>query len=354
MSLTNFIENKKVEKIVPLIIIFFVGLGFRIYYFPHELPLVVDSLSYFLYSTETVFLGHLPTTWTPINNGWPIFNIFWFSIIDLENTLEYMQLQRTISVLLSSFTVIPVYFLCRKFFDHKLSIIGASIFIFDPRIILNSLLGITEPIFILLSTTALVFFLKYKRKEIIFSFILVSFCTTIRSEGIFLFLALTIIFFIKFKISKEIIKTYLPGLIIFILILIPIMDYRIEITGSDGIFLRAIEGSTQTITTTNQDLSQKIFEGGKLFATYLGWIMIPVFIIFLPFGIIQFLRKKIENTSFIITFLIISSIPIFYAYLVQAQDTRYLYVLYPIFCVLSLFAVQSYICLLYTSPSPRD
>ncbi|MDC0155052.1 glycosyltransferase family 39 protein [Nitrosopumilus sp.] len=343
MSLTNFIENKKVEKIVPLIIIFFVGLGFRIYYFPHELPLVVDSLSYFLYSTETVFLGHLPTTWTPINNGWPIFNIFWFSIIDLENTLEYMQLQRTISVLLSSFTVIPVYFLCRKFFDHKLSIIGASIFIFDPRIILNSLLGITEPIFILLSTTALVFFLKYKRKEIIFSFILVSFCTTIRSEGIFLFLALTIIFFIKFKISKEIIKTYLPGLIIFILILIPIMDYRIEITGSDGIFLRAIEGSTQTITTTNQDLSQKIFEGGKLFATYLGWIMIPVFIIFLPFGIIQFLRKKIENTSFIITFLIISSIPIFYAYLVQAQDTRYLYVLYPIFCVLSLFAVQSYI-----------
>ena len=50
------------------------------------------------------------------------------------------------------------------------------------------------------------FFLKYKRKEIIFSFILVSLCTTIRSEGMFLFLALTIIFFIKYKISKEIIK----------------------------------------------------------------------------------------------------------------------------------------------------
>ena len=68
--------------------------------------------------------------------------------------------------------------------------------------------------------------------------------------------------------------------------------------------------------------------------------MIPVFIIFLPFGIIQFLRKKIENTSFIITFLIISSIPIFYAYLVQAQDTRYLYVLYPIFCVISIYPIE--------------
>ena len=71
--------------------------------------------------------------------------------------------------------------------------------------------------------------------------------------------------------------------------------------------------------------------------------MIPILIIFLPFGVIQFFRKKIENKSFIITFLVVSSIPIFYAYMVQAQDTRYLYVLYPIFCVLSLFAVQSYI-----------
>ena len=343
MSLTNFSENKKIVKIFPLAIIFFIGLGFRIYYFPHELPLVVDGLTYFLYSTETIELGHLPTTWTPINNGWPIFVTFWFSIINLENTLEYMQLQRIISITLSTVTVIPVYFLCRKFFDYKLSLIGASIFIFDPRIILNSLLGITEPLFILLSTTALVFFLKYKRKGIIFSFILVSLCTTIRSEGIFLFLALTIIFLIKYKISKEIIKTYLPALIIFILILIPVMDYRIEITGSDGIFLRAIESSTLSVSTVNQEGVGKIFEGSKLFVSYLGWIMIPVLIVFLPFGIIQFFREKIENKSFIITFLVVSSIPIFYAYIVQAQDTRYLYVLYPIFCVLSLFAVQKYI-----------
>ena len=253
MILNSIIQQKKIKKIIPLAVIFFIGLGLRVHYFPHELPLVVDSLSYFLYSTETISLGHLPTTWTPINNGWPIFIAFWFSIINLENTLEYMQLQRTISIILSTLTVIPVYFLCRKFFNDKLSLIGASIFIFDPRIILNSLLGITEPLFILLSTTALVFFLKYKRKEIIFAFILVSLCTTVRSEGIFVFLTLTILFLIKYKISKEIIKTYLPALIIFILILIPVMDYRIEITGSDGIFLRAIESSTQSISTTNQE-----------------------------------------------------------------------------------------------------
>ena len=343
MNLINSVQQKKIPKLFPLAIIFFAGLGFRIYYFPHELPLVVDSLSYFSYATETVLLGHLPTTWTTINNGWPMFLTFWFSIVNLENSLQYMQLQRIISLSLSSLTVIPVYFLCRKFFDNKLSLVGASIFIFEPRLVLNSLLGITEPLFILLSTISLVFFLKYEKKAIIFSFILASFCTIIRSEGIFLFLALTILFFIKYKISKEILKTYLPGLLIFMLILIPVMDYRIEVTGTDGIFLRAAQGTSQTLSIANQDGMTKIFDGIKLFVSYLGWIMIPSFIVFLPFGVIQFFRKRSKDTNFIIPFLIISSVPIFYAYIVQAQDTRYLYVLYPVFCLISLFAIQSYI-----------
>lgn len=343
MNFINSVQERKISKFFPLIVIFFAGVGFRIYYFPHDLPLVVDSLSYFSYATETIFLGHLPTTWTTINNGWPMFLTFWFSIVNLENSLQYMQLQRIVSLSLSCLTVIPVYFLCRKFFDYKLSLVGASIFIFEPRLILNSLLGITEPLFILLSTISLVLFLRYGKKEIILSFILVSFCTVIRSEGIFLFLTLTILFFIKYKISKEIVKTYLPGLLIFILILVPVMDYRIEVTGTDGIFLRVAQGTTQTVSFTNQDGMTKIFDGVKLFVSYLGWIMIPSFIAFLPFGVIQFFRKRSKDTIFIIPFLIISSIPIFYAYIVQAQDTRYLYVLYPIFCLLSLFAIQSYI-----------
>lgn len=343
MNSSNTVQKKKFTVFLPLAVIFFVGLGFRIYYFPYELPLVVDSLSYFSYSTETIFLGHLPTTWTPINNGWPMFMSFWFSIINLENTLQYMQLQRVISLSLSALTVVPVYFLCRKFFDNKLSLVGASIFIFEPRIVLNSLLGITDPLFILLSTIALVFFLKYGRKEIIFSFILASFSTIIRSEGIFLFLTLTILFFIKYRSYREILRTYLPGLIIFGLILIPVIDYRIEITGTDGIFLRVTQGTTQTLSTINQNGIEKIFNGTELFVSYLGWIMIPSFIAFVPFGMIRFLKKRDKNTNFIIVFLIVNSIPILYAYIMQAQDTRYIYVLYPIFCLVSLFAVEKYV-----------
>ena len=71
--------------------------------------------------------------------------------------------------------------------------------------------------------------------------------------------------------------------------------------------------------------------------------MIPIFILFLPFGMIQLFRKRTKELNFIFIFLISSSIPILYAYIVEAQDTRYFYFLYPIFCLVSLFAIDSYV-----------
>jgi len=337
------IPERKTRIYFPFLCILLVGLGLRIFYFPYNLPLTSDSIDYFRYATEIVILGHLPTTWTPINNGWPIFLSFWFSIINLENSFDYMQVQRAISIILSSLITIPVYFLCKRFFDNKLALVGAALFAFDPRIILNSTLGITEPLFILLGVTSLVIFLKYDRKSIIISFMLAAMCTTVRSEGVFLFLTLTILFFVKYRISKNIVKTYLPSMVIFFLILVPIMDYRIDITGTDGIFLRASGEASSILSDANQSGTNRISEGIGLFLKYLGWIMIPNFLIFLPLGVIQFLRKRNKDTNFIIILTIISSIPILYAYIVQAQDTRYFYFLFPIFCLISLFSVKSFL-----------
>lgn len=340
LLIVNYVKNR---ISVPFLVIFFVGLGIRFFYYPHGLPLVADGLDNFTYATAISYYGHLPSEWTPPNNGWPIFLSVWFSVIDLDNTLQYMQLQRIISIILSTLITIPVYFLCKKFFDEKISLVGAALFSFDPRIILNSLLGITEPLFILLVISSLVIFLRYRRKEIILSFILASFSTIVRSEGIFLFFTLTILFFMKYKFSKEVLRTYLPCVAVFFLILSPIMNYRIEVTGYDAIFQRAAYGTGQILTGSGQGGANEILAGIDLFTKYLGWIMIPNFLVFLPVGIIQFFRKRTKETNFIIVFLIVSSLPILYAYIVQAQDTRYFYVLYPVFCLVSLFAVQSYL-----------
>lgn len=341
----SLFKEKKIEIKISFIIIFLVGLGLRFFYFPYELPLIADGMDYFTYSTEIVSYGHLPTEWTPINNGWPIFQSFWFSIINLENSFQYMQLSKIICIILSSLTAIPTYILCKQFFNEKIALVGAAFFIFDPRILLNSYFGITEPLFILLGVSSIVLFLKYEQKFIIFSFILASFCTIVRSEGVFLFGILTILFFIKHKFSLEIIKIYVPSVIIFILILLPIMDYRTDVVGYDGIFQRVTFATNQVLTNPVMENSNQsnMFDGLKLFGTYLGWILIPNFLIFLPYGLIQFLKKRRKSTSLVLVCLVIYSLPILYAYSVKAQDTRYFYFLFPIFSLISLFAVEKYI-----------
>lgn len=255
-KLTNLDIISSHTKIKILFLIIFVsGLTVRFLYFPYDLPLVIDGMDNFTYATAINYYGYLPMEWSPPNNRWPIFLSFWFSIINLDNSFQYMQLQRIISVVLSSLIVIPVYFLCKKFFDEKISLVGAALFTFDPRIILNSLLGITEPLFILLGITSLVLFLRYRNREIIISFILAAFCTIVRSEGIFLFFTLTILFFIKYRFSKEVFRIYLPSLLIFFIILSPIMSYRIEVSGHDGIFQRAAYGTGQILSNSGQELT---------------------------------------------------------------------------------------------------
>jgi len=335
----------KIETKFVFIIIFLIGLGLRLFYFPYELPLIADGMDNFTYATAINFYEYLPNEWAPANIGWSIFLSFWFSLVNLDNSFDYMQFQRILSITISSLTTIPVYFLCRKFFNNKISLIGAALFAFEPRIILNSILGITEPLFILLGISSLVIFLRYDRKGILIAFTLASFATIIRSEGIFLFVTISILFFIKYKISKEILKTYLPALIIFLLILAPISMYKTEVSGNDAMFDRVVGGTSQMISmaSENQNDDSEIINGLELFIKYLGWIMIPSFLLFVPFGMIQFFRKRTRESNFIIIFLIVSSIPILYAYFSQAQDTRYFYFLYPIFCLISLFAVETYI-----------
>jgi len=118
-----------------------------------------------------------------------------------------------------------------------------------------------------------------------------------------------------------------------------------EVSNKYAIFDRVVGGTGQMISMVNENQNDdsEIISGLGLFIKYLGWIVIPSFLLFLPFGAIQFLRKRTKEMNFIIIFLISSSIPILYAYIVQAQDTRYFYFLYPIFCLISLFAVETYI-----------
>ncbi len=320
-----------------------VGLVLRLVYFPYELPVIVDARNYFLYASDIVALGHLPNSWMPTNNGWPIFLSFWFSIIKLDDPLGYMQIQKILASIISIITVIPIYYICTKFVKQKYAFIASALFVLDPRILVNSLFGATDPLYILLGVTSLLFLLKNDRKFVLIAFVLAAFCTIVRGEGIFFFFAITVIYLIRNKITKESIYTIFPSIGLFFIILLPMVIFRIDTVGTDGIFIRTATSLVETSSIASDQNYSKIFQSFEIFFKYLGWIMIPNLIFFVPFGIIQYLKNRKKENNFVIIFSIIMILPMLYAYSLPALDTRYLYFLFPILCLLSGLAIQHYI-----------
>jgi len=172
-----------------VILLTIIGISFiiRFYFFPTQVPLTADALAYFWYSSDIFQLGALPKDWSPANNGWSVFVSFFFTLFDSKDVLTLMQIQRLLSVVISVLITIPVYYLCKKFVTRKFAIIGASLVAFDPRLMINSFLGVTDPLYLLLITTSLTLFLYSNKKLVYVSFVLVSLAILVRAEGLAFF-----------------------------------------------------------------------------------------------------------------------------------------------------------------------
>ena len=318
----------------------------RCYYFPFEVPLSSDALYYFWYSSDIFQIGKLPSDWSATNNGWPIFVSLFFNVFDSKDIFTLMQIQKFLSVIISILISIPVYFLCKKFVARKFAIVGASLIAFDPRLMINAFLGITDSLYLLLITIGLILFLSSNKKLVFCSFIAVSLAVITRGEGIFLLASLFILFFIRYRKERyKVFFNYIIILAIILLIVIPITSYRIEVSGIDPIFTRSMDSANEVLTevTTSENVNSRIFEGLKVFTQFSIWIMIPNFIIFLPIGIFLIFKHRNFNKNIIIISSVVMTIPAFYAYSFIANpalDTRYLYVLFPVFSVLSVLSIE--------------
>ena len=346
LKMTMSVFDKKLDfltknALISLIVVGIIGLSVRLFYFPYNVPLTSDALSaYFFYATDTSILGHLPSNFAIANNGWPIFLSFFFSIFRFDNALDYMALQREITISLSILTIIPVYFLCRRFFDKPYALVGAAIFAFEPRIIQNSLLGITEPLYIIMVASALVLFFSSNRKMTYASFGIIALATLVRSEGLFVFIPLLVMFFIRERKEKAVAKTLLAACI-FVLLLLPIAIFRIQVQGNDTITGRILYSANQILTSPHEGgLFNYVVLSFENFVKLTGWSTIPIFIFFLPFGIFFILKNQNYHNMTLIVVIISMMLPVFYGFSFN-QDTRYIYPLFPLFCVLSIFTVKS-------------
>jgi len=334
-------ENKKI-LFYYLTLIIGISLIVRLFYFSQYPPgFSDDAMVYFWYANDIRILDHLPD-YLLSNIGWPIFLSFFFEIFSFNNFWDYITLQTFLSVIISVITIIPIYFLCNKFFGKKISLFGALLFTFEPRLIQNSLLGITEPIYILLLTIVFVLFLSSNKKFIYLSFGLLGLLTIIKFESILLFLPLSVLFFINFKMQKNYKKQYLFSAIIFLVMLSPVIILNTTTDGGNLISNRI----NAELRYTGGDFIDKEkpipwyydynFEN---IIKFLGWSMIPIFLPFIPLGVILIFKKWQKKHLFIILLTIFTLIPGFYA-LLRFADTRYLFPAYPMFCVIALFAIK--------------
>ena len=182
-----------------------------------------------------------------------------------------------------------------------------------------------------------------------------AWATIIRPEGQFWFIAFSIAYLVRFRRKRKDLIMYLICLAVFLLVLSPIVMHRVECCESDMIFDRIvgeiknyfpqepIEQNENNIVTPEEPIEQNEniaygpnwINGIKLF----GWSLIPVFIIFVPIGLIPiFKHLKYPNYLLVLVPTVIA-IPIMYSVSI-APDTRYVYPLFPIFCVISLFGIK--------------
>ena len=331
--------KKPINKspIVILSTIITIGIAIRIIFVPFEIPLNSDNFAYFMYAIDHS-LGQ-NSTMQVSNNGWPLFVSFFFSLYNSDNFLDYMAMQRILSVIISSLTAVPIYFLCRKFFDERLALLGSLIFVFEPRIIQNSTFGITDPLYILLIVIGMVFILSSGYKKNYLAFIAIAFASIVRIEGLFLLPAFVLVFFLKNPINKEKIFHISISVLIFILIILAVGVLRMEESGSDN-FLSRVDDSTKELTNSPETESYggtiNLVSAGLINTLkFIGWSQIPMLIFVVPIGFVLMIKDK-KNIKFVLSMGFFIILPAVYAFSFSS-DTRYLFPLYPLFSLLALF-----------------
>jgi hypothetical protein len=353
----NFIFGIK-NPIFSLIIIGVIGLVLRLYYFPFDIPVLADGVDYFSYAVVTSQQGRIPIDWGLTNNGWPIFLSFFFSIFEPQKFLELTYLQRFLSIIISVLTIIPVYLLCSRFVKKQFAVIGAALFVLEPRIIINSILGITEPAYLLLGIISLFLFLSKRHTVVLISFFTLALCSTIRYEGFLLLFPFLIIFFIRFRKDGKIIQKIFLAIVIFCITIAPIAFATYEATGEDGIITPILGGGISYLLThviqgipdtgdviygenIEEDRASTFVSLGTINTIkYFGWVLIPAFLLFIPMGVMVLFQKRDYKTFTIILFGATMLIPAFYAYGRGIEETRYLYILFPILCIISSLTIK--------------
>ena len=354
MSLTQLSSINQKQTIFIILLIAIAGLLVRLFFYPYNIPVSGDAIDYFPYSIALARGDIFPDGYLINKFGWSVFLSPFFAISGATEMIDFMNIQRMLSVIVSVATIIPLYYFIKNFFRKEVAIIAVSLFIFSPKIIENSLLGISDPLFIFLISCSIMFVFIRDSKYYYLSYISASFAFLVRPEGILILIPLILFFFIKKNFSVKMITKLVAGVISFSLIVL--LSNFLLVGDMDNVSLFdtvifATEFSEQNIVIENKDGTSEIgtITSDKMeflknailkYSMYSGWILLPNLVFFVLLSIV-IVRKKISaNKIIIIIFFVVLSLTSLFAFGKGIEETRYLFVLIPIYALFSGYGID--------------
>jgi len=158
---------------------------------------------------------------------------------------------------------------------------------------------------------------------------------------LFLFFPLAIMFYVNYRKERLAIAKSVFAILIFIASILPMTIFRIKSYGQDSLTSRISDGVNGVLTNSpvGRDSFTHFIAPIVHIVEFTGWSLIPILIFLVPTGIFLMLRKKSSENIVIIVIIISLSLPVIYEFS-YLQDTRYIYPLFPIFCILSIFTIK--------------
>ena len=328
--------------IAYLCLIILSSLFIKLYLVDFSVPETGDNWIYVLRAMANSQGNYLETPTK--TQGWNLFLSPLFSIIDSNEYLDYVNISRIASIVLSLITIVPVYFFSRKFFSEKYSILGAAIFGFIPQLSYNSTLGFSEPLFILVFVVAIHFLISKNLNKMIFvSFILLGILFWIRFPGLLVIPPFIIIYFIQYRNFKKSIPYFLICLVLLLIVISPILSIRnsqyenpLYFESPDVVLVDGTKSFSQPINYS------EIFSTGfeKIMRVW-GVSLLPFLIFLAPIGIILSLKSSGVEKRYVISICVLMfstlllMIPVYYT----MSAGRMLFHLYPILIIFSVYTI---------------
>jgi len=353
------LKTKRV--ILFLVLISFLSLGFKLIVSDFSIPVNSDNLDYTLFA-----IAHTNGDFSQSSHrgmGWSMFTSIFFGFIDSENLLDYSITIKSLSIIIGISTIPLIYLVGRKFFDQRYSLFAACLFAFEPHLNYNSTLGLTEPMFILAIVGSFYFILNQNTRLFVISSILAGIAYWIRINGLWVFIVISIIYFITQKKSWKFVITYGIGLGVFLLVISPVLYERDSEFGDpfysvykDTIFagsyesmLNAIEDKKKISVFDYVDNNGIISFVNVYLLTGLyntlsvTWsLCFPYLFILIPFGILFSFRAFEQNKNFIKSNWLFIVISIGFLILTMAivPDRRFVMYLLPFLMIFSVIPIQ--------------